>query len=52
LEIEKENFFKLIAENNVQLQNMEKDMEALLKEKEQLEKLGTSAANISTQQEV
>jgi len=31
--MEKENFFKLIVENNVQIQNMEKDMEALLKER-------------------
>lgn len=42
LEVKKENMFKIIVEHNVQIENMEINMEALLKEKEQFEATCTS----------
>jgi len=49
LEMEKDNLFTLVVEQNAKIQKMEQDMEALLKEKEQWEATGTSTG-ISTVQ--
>jgi len=48
LEMEKEKLFTIVVEQNDQIQKMEQDMEALVKEKEKWEAIGTSTVRIVT----